>query len=177
MILATTPDSEVEMEGVLGPSPPPQPPTAVAEPHAQPAIQTPAQGLTNGAVKRKAQSDESEDGEDVDQPPTPPPDGNQGADPLDWPINIPGPIKGFDTSRILENLDPAVREEWEAQINEAVFIHYLDGGYTPTIAQNVHVIAEDLKSKNPQKAPPVIRPKIPDFDQASTRTSTGEQAK
>lgn len=58
-----------------------------------------------------------------------------------------GPIKGFNATRIFENLDFQVKESWMVQAQEAVFVHYLDGGYNPNIAQNVHAIAEDLKSK------------------------------
>jgi len=71
----------------------------------------------------------------------------------------PGPIKGFDTERIFKNLDPVVRESWESQVDEAVFIHYLSGGYDPNIAQNVHVIAEDLKSEHPLKSLEQIEPR------------------
>lgn len=62
---------------------------------------------------------------------------------------LPGPIKGFSTERVLENLDPLVRAAWESRADDAVFVHYLDGGYNPNIAQNVHAIAEDLKSECP----------------------------
>ena len=48
----------------------------------------------------------------------------------------------------MENLDPLVRSAWELATQEVVFAHYLDGGYSPDIAQNVHTIAEDLKSKH-----------------------------
>jgi hypothetical protein len=43
-----------------------------------------------------------------------------------------------------------VRESWASQTQEAIFVHYLNGGYNPNIAQNVHAIAEDLKSGFPK---------------------------
>ena len=48
----------------------------------------------------------------------------------------------------MEHLDPLVRSAWELATQEAVFAHYLDGGYSPDITQNAHTIAEDLKSKH-----------------------------
>lgn len=60
---------------------------------------------------------------------------------------LPGPIKGFSTERVLENLDPLVRAAWESRTDDTIFVHYLDGGYNPNVAQSVHVIAEDLKSE------------------------------
>jgi hypothetical protein len=69
-----------------------------------------------------------------------------------WPkYASSGPIKGFSTEQILKNLDPVVRETWEGQMDTAIFVHYLDGGYSMNIAQNVHTIAEDLKSKHQSK--------------------------
>lgn len=59
----------------------------------------------------------------------------------------PGPIKGFSSERVLENLNPQVRQAWKDQADEAIFVHYLSGGYTPNVAQNVHVIAKDLTSE------------------------------
>jgi hypothetical protein len=60
---------------------------------------------------------------------------------------LPGPIKGFSAERVLDNLDPQVREAWKKRTANAVFVHYLNGGYSPNVAQNVHVIANDLKSE------------------------------
>ena len=66
-----------------------------------------------------------------------------------WPQKpVPGPIKGFNATRVFENLDYQVKESWKRQAKEAVFVHYLGGGYNPTVAQNVHTIGEDLKSKH-----------------------------
>ena len=53
----------------------------------------------------------------------------------------------------MENLNPVVCSTWEQEAPEVVFIHYLDGGYNPDIAQNVHIIAEDLKSKHKTDTP------------------------
>ena len=65
-----------------------------------------------------------------------------------WPKKpTSGPIKGFNATRVYENLDFQVKETWKEHAQEAVFVHYLDGGYNPNVAQNVHAIAEDLKSK------------------------------
>ena len=67
---------------------------------------------------------------------------------LHWPLgSLSGPIKGFCAERIMENLDPHVRCAWEGATQEAIFVHYLDGGYNPNIAQNIHAITEDLKSE------------------------------
>lgn len=70
---------------------------------------------------------------------------------LRWPQKTTsGPIKGFNNDKVFENLDRQVREAWERRAQEAVFVYYMDGGYSPNIAQNVHAIAEDLKSKRPK---------------------------
>ena len=62
-----------------------------------------------------------------------------------WPNKaVSGPIKGFTTERVLENLDHLIRGEWEKQSGEGIFIHHLDGGYHPYIAQTVHTVEEDL---------------------------------
>ena len=67
---------------------------------------------------------------------------------LRWPLGtLSGPIKGFSSNKVMENLDPQVRSAWELKTQEAIFVHYLDGGYNPDVTQNVHTIAEDLKSK------------------------------
>ena len=76
----------------------------------------------------------------------------EGADSFRDRKRAPGPIKGFSTEKVLENLDLTVREEWSEQAEEAVFVHYLNGGYNPNVAQNVHIIAEDLTSKPPTKS-------------------------
>lgn len=47
----------------------------------------------------------------------------------------------------MENLDPLIREAWEQEIQDAVFVHYLDGGYNSSVALNIHVIADDLDSE------------------------------
>ena len=59
----------------------------------------------------------------------------------------PGPIKGFNSERVLENLNPQVRQAWKDQAHEAIFVHYLSGGYNPNVAPNVHIIAMDLTSE------------------------------
>ena len=64
-----------------------------------------------------------------------------------------GPIKGFNMNHLLKNLDPYVWVSWVSQAGEAVFVHYLDGGYTPNITQKVHAIEEDLKSERPRLSP------------------------
>ena len=75
---------------------------------------------------------------------------------LPWPLGtFSGPIKGFCSDRVMENLDPLVRSAWELEVQEAVFVHYLDGGYNLDIAQNVHTIAEDLKSKHHPSSQPL----------------------
>ena len=62
------------------------------------------------------------------------------------PIPSPGPIKGFDTNKILMNLDPVLRREWESQLNDgAILVYHLNGGYAPTIAQKVSRITNDLE--------------------------------
>ena len=62
------------------------------------------------------------------------------------PCPSPGPIKGFDTNKILMNLDPVLRREWEAQLDDgAILVYYLNGGYAPTIAQKVSRITQDLE--------------------------------
>lgn len=71
------------------------------------------------------------------------------ATPLQWPQGAAsGLIKGFCSDCIMENLDPIVCEAWKEETHKVVFIHYLDRGYNPSVAQNVHIISEDLKSKH-----------------------------
>ena len=59
----------------------------------------------------------------------------------------PGPIKGFSSEWVLENLNPQVQQAWKDQADEAIFVHYLSRGYTLNVAQNVHVITKDLTSE------------------------------
>jgi hypothetical protein len=62
-----------------------------------------------------------------------------------WKLG-PGPVAGFTTNRLLENLDPTVRKAWEEEAARGgIFVHYLDGGYTPDVANNAGVIEDDLK--------------------------------
>ncbi|KAF9783470.1 hypothetical protein BJ322DRAFT_1110359 [Thelephora terrestris] len=94
------------------------------------------------ALKRPAErSDNDEEDEDATQAE---PGSQEGTVPKRKEKPGPGPIKGFSPSRVLENLDPQVRETWAEQAPKAVFVHYLNGGYTLNIAQNVHAITDDL---------------------------------
>ena len=61
------------------------------------------------------------------------------------PKPAPGPIKGFTFERILENLDPVVRERWRTLASEGIFVYSFDGGYHNTIAQEVQAVEDDLK--------------------------------
>ena len=72
----------------------------------------------------------------------------------------PGPIKGFSADRVLENLDAQVKEAWKGRMADAVFIHFLDGGYDQNIAHNVHVIADDLKSTSAHIKNKIKTPKL-----------------
>ena len=87
----------------------------------------------------------STDGEGTEDPH----EGEPGPGEQDEPKPNPGPIKGFGNHKVLENLDPLVRKAWKEQANQALFVHYLDAGYSQNIAQNVHVMVEDLQSKHP----------------------------
>ena len=58
-----------------------------------------------------------------------------------------GPIKGFCMRQIMKNLNPVVPEAWEQEVQDAIFVHYLDGGYDSSMALNVHIIANDLESE------------------------------
>jgi hypothetical protein len=100
------------------------------------------------ALKRTADQTGSSPQEDVSGTQSAEPEDEESGelDQEDWKPP-PGPVKGFDAERVLENLDPQVREVWADRAHEAVFVHYLGGGYTPHVAQNVHVIANDLKSE------------------------------
>ena len=60
---------------------------------------------------------------------------------------FPGPIKGFDTKKVYENLNGQVQQAWEERAATAIFIHYLDSGYGPNMALNVRTIAEELRSE------------------------------
>ena len=96
----------------------------------------------NCSPERPSSSDEQGDSEEIASIETNP----------RWPLGSPsGPIKGFCADHIMENLDPLVRSAWEKESQEVVFIHYMDGGYNPDIAHNVHAISEDLKSKSSPK--------------------------
>ena len=65
-----------------------------------------------------------------------------------WPQGAAsGPIKGFCAKRIMENLNPVVCEAWEQEVQDAIFVHYPDGGYDFSMALNVHTIADDLESE------------------------------
>ncbi|KAF9789375.1 hypothetical protein BJ322DRAFT_1177384 [Thelephora terrestris] len=57
----------------------------------------------------------------------------------------PGLIKGFDSKKIWVNLNGRVQHDWESKANQAVLVHYLDGGYGPNLASNVRLIKEDLR--------------------------------
>ena len=120
-------------------------------------IRIPSQRNYANALKHSA--DEIRDTEEGENEPQPSHDN----DPLvatapRWPQKpAPGPIKGFNATRIFENLDYQVKETWKVQAPEAVFVHYLDGGYNPTVAQNVHTIEEDLKGKHPNGTRPVSK--------------------
>lgn len=132
------PDSERE-EGLVRDETPSQGTAPVRSD--RPAVQ-------NSALKRTAEQVES--GPEGDTPhaqPAPSDDKEDGEKDDHQELFPPGPIKGFNTERIFKNLDPVVRKSWENQVGEAIFVHYLSGGYSPNIVQNVAVIAEDLMSK------------------------------
>jgi len=74
------------------------------------------------------------------------------------PTLFSGPIKGFSTNRVLENLNPVVHKAWASQAEKVVFIHYLDGGYGPNITQNVHVSAFAIHLENHIKIPKSSHP-------------------
>ncbi|KAF9780847.1 hypothetical protein BJ322DRAFT_1112242 [Thelephora terrestris] len=94
------------------------------------------------ALKRPAEQTGSDNGDAGEQSG----DEQQTELATEWAKHLPsGPIKGFNLNRVLENLNPLVREAWESKLDEAVFVHYLDGGYNPALAQKVHVITDDLK--------------------------------
>ena len=84
----------------------------------------------------------STDGEGTEDPH----EGEPGPSEQDEPKPNPGPIKGFRNHKVLENLDPLVCKAWKEQANQALFVHYLDAGYSQNIAQNVHVMVEDLQT-------------------------------
>ena len=101
------------------------------------ALKRPAERAENEEPEKEPEVQSEGEEEEEQMPDTPP-----------WPkYAASGPIKGFSTDQILAHLDPQVRESWEDQLDTAILVHYLDGGYNPNIAQNVHIIAEDLKSE------------------------------
>lgn len=149
-------DTDTEMESVQEPAiqPPSHPPSTSQNlantSSARFTIKAPGSGSYANALKRTAGQTEDDPEDDDDEPLN---DNETIAEETvapQWPKKATsGPIKGFSTGRVLENLDALVRETWESQATEAIFVHYLDGGYNPNIAQNVHAIADDLKSKHP----------------------------
>ena len=103
------------------------------------ALKCSAQQVDNHPPEDPTNIDEQSSNEDPGEPRPAP----------NWPTGAPsGIIKGFCASKIMENLNPIVCSAWKQEAPEAVFIHYLDGGYNLDIAQNMHIIAEDLKSKH-----------------------------
>ena len=140
-----------EQETTIPPPPPqpeypPQPSERASMPSTRFTIRVPGQMNYAGALKRSAEQAEEADEENRDEPL----DGTEGATEPASPkpnLRTSGLIKGLDNN-VFANLDLQVREAWESQAQEAVFVHYLDGGYSPNIAQNVHVIAEDLKGES-----------------------------
>ena len=128
----------------------PQTPEHASMPSSRFTIRALGQLSYAGALKRTAEQagnvDEDEQDDSTSQ-------GNTGETteiaPNHPTVRPPGLIKGLD-DKIYANLDLQVHEVWENQAQEAIFIHYLDGGYNPNIAQNVHTIAEDLKGKPPE---------------------------
>lgn len=127
---------------------PPQTPERTNMPSTRFTVRVQGQMNYAGALKRTAEQAEgaNEDGQDEQ---TNHEDAEETAETtLEQPsIRASGPVKGLD-NKIFANLDIQVREAWESQAQEAVFIHYLNGGYNPNIAQNVHIIVEDLKGKS-----------------------------
>jgi hypothetical protein len=115
-------------------------------------IRIPSAPMTYAAaLKRSADQARGESPEDPEDDHD---DGVVGTDPVandgrgPW-RSWPGPVAGFTTNRLFENLDPVVRKEWETLAAQgAIFAHYLNGGYTPTIARNANVISDDLKGSS-----------------------------
>lgn len=68
--------------------------------------------------------------------------------PLEEPSNLPGPIKGFNANNVFYNLLGEVQAAWEEKADEAIFIHYLNGSYSPTMALEVHTVRKDLCRKH-----------------------------
>jgi hypothetical protein len=123
----------------------PDAPPKTTPPSSQFTIRIPKhRGSYANALKRAAEQTEDDEEEETNH-------SDEEKHTSMWPAKSPsGPIKGFSPSRALDNLDLLVRESWASQTQEAIFVHYLDGGYNPNIAQNVHIITEDLKSGSPQ---------------------------
>ena len=67
--------------------------------------------------------------------------------PLEELEHLPGPIKGFTANNVYYNLDEQVQGAWETHAASAILVHYLDGGYSSTMALEVHAIADDIQSK------------------------------
>ena len=112
--------------------------------------------------KRPDSGDEQGDRKEVD---------NLEPDPH-WPLGTTsGPIKGFCANHVMENLNPLVCDAWEKETREAIFIHYLDGGYNPDVTQNVHTITKDLRSKHHLKTVDTQK-LLTDAKQKSTPRST-----
>ncbi|KAF9783296.1 hypothetical protein BJ322DRAFT_1110179 [Thelephora terrestris] len=132
---------------VLASNPTPTDREASAPPPSRFTIRIPSQMNYANALKRTAdQSGNGDDHREEEQS-----DHEEEVTPVAtvprWPrVSPSGPIKGFSTKKVLENLDLQVKETWQSQAQEAVFVHYLDGGYNLNIAQNVHTIAKDLQT-------------------------------
>ena len=128
--------------------PPTQPPKAGA-PSTSFTIRVPGPTSYANALKRTAQQagddsleEKSSEGEQPDK------DVPEEIISQRWPQGAAsGPIKGFCARRIMENLNPVVREAWEQEVQDAIFVHYPDGGYDSSMALNVHIIADDLESE------------------------------
>lgn len=107
---------------------------------------TPAQTTYANTLKREAgQTGTESNGGETPQA------GHKNPNPT-FVVPEPDPGGGFTPSNIFDNLDPIVRRTLE-QAKEAILIHYLDGGYNPNIAQNVHVMTESLQSEIPPTCP------------------------
>ena len=130
---------------------PPGAPSATTEtslPSTRFTIRIPGPMTYANVLKRTYGQAMSTDGEGTEDPH----EGKPGPGEQGEPKPNPGPIKGFRNHKVLENLDPLVRKAWKEQANQALFVHYLDAGYSQNIAQNVHVMVEDLQSKHPRLA-------------------------
>lgn len=136
---------------------PPTPKPAGANPSSRFTIRVPSSMSYTDTVRRVAEESDTRDPmDDRSDPEHSDSDDSavQEATAPRWPKKATsGPIKGFSPDKVLENLDPLVRESWRDQALEAVFVHYLNGGYNPNVARNVHVIADDLMSECPPTRP------------------------